>query len=105
MQIIHSSTGSIVSEQEILIREKGNDQAGTNVAFLIDESELNVNATSIYGDYEIVISSEFGKSVGKATFSLIKPSEGYSSLKVENNSTKSLTEEQNEESTQFPPSN
>ncbi len=99
MQIIHSSTGSIVSEQEILIREKANDQAGTNVAYLIDEAELNVNGTSIYGDYEIVVSSEFGKSVGKAIFSLIKPSEDYSSLKVENNSTKSLTEEQNEEST------
>ena len=99
MQIIHSSTGSIVSEQEILIREKGNDQAGTNVAFLVDESELNVNGTSIYGEYEIVISSEFGKSIGKTTFSLIKPSEEYSSLKVEENSTKSLTEEQNEEST------
>ncbi len=99
MQIVHSSTGSIVSEQEILIREKGNDQAGTNVAFLIDESELNINGTSIYGNYEIIITSEFGKSVGKTTFSIIKPSEGYSSLKVEDNSTKSLTEEKNEEST------
>jgi hypothetical protein len=102
MQIVHSSTGSIVSEQEIIIREKGNDKAGTNVAFLIDESELNVNGTSIYGDYEIVISSEFGKSVAKTTFSLIKPSEGYWSLKVEDNSTKSLTEEQNEKSS-IPP--
>ena len=102
MQIIHSSTGNIVSEQEIIIREKGNDKAGTNVAFLIDESELNINGTSIYGDYEIVISSEFGKSVAKTTFSLIKPSEGYWSLKVEDNSTKSLTEEQNEKSS-IPP--
>lgn len=99
MQIIHSSTGSIVSEQEILIREKGNDQAGTNVAYLIDEDELNVNGTSILGEYEIVISSEFGKSVGKTTFSLIKPSEGTLSLKVEDNSTKSSTKEQNDEST------
>jgi hypothetical protein len=102
MQIIHSSTGSIVSEQEIIIREKGNDQAGTNVAYLIDEDELNINGTSIYGDYEIVISTEFGKSVGKAIFSLIKPSVGYSSLTAKDNPTKSLTEEKNEEST-IPP--
>jgi hypothetical protein len=98
MKIVHLSTGSIVSDQEIFIREKANDQAGTNVAYLIDEAELNINGTSIYGDYEIVISSEFGKSVGKTTFSLIKPSEGYWSLKVEDNSTKSSTEEQNEKS-------
>jgi len=98
MQIVQLSTGSIVSDQEIFIREKGNDQAGTNVAYLIDEAELNINGTSIYGDYEIVISSEFGKSVGKTTFSLIKPSDGYWSLKVEDNSTKSSTEEQNEKS-------
>jgi len=98
MKIVHLSTGSIVSDQEIFIREKANDQAGTNVAYLIDEAELNINGTSIYGDYEIVISSEFGKSVGKTTFSLIKPSDGYWSLKVEDNSTKSSTEEQNEKS-------
>ncbi len=98
MQIVHLSTGSIVSDQEIFIREKANDQAGTNVAYLIDEAELNINGTSIYGDYEIVISTEFGKSVGKTTFSLIKPSDGYWALKVEDNSTKSSTEEQNEKS-------
>ncbi len=102
MKIVHLSTGSIVSDQEIFIREKANDQAGTNVAYLIDEAELNINGTSIYGDYEIVISSEFGKSVGKTTFSLIKPSDGYWSLKVEDNSTKSSTEEQNEKSS-IPP--
>jgi len=102
MKIVHLSTGSIISDQEIFIREKANDQAGTNVAYLIDEAELNINGTSIYGDYEIVISSEFGKSVGKTTFSLIKPSDGYWSLKVEDNSTKSSTEEQNEKSS-IPP--
>ena len=69
MQIIETSTGTAVSEQEIMVRETGNDQAGVNVAYMVNEDVIGP------GDYEISVSSEFGESVGKTSFSVIKPSD------------------------------
>ena len=69
MHIIQTSTGNTVSEQTIMVRDRGNDQAGVNVAYLVNEDVMGP------GDYEILISSEFGTAVGKTNFSVIKPSE------------------------------
>ncbi len=68
MYIIQTSTGNTVSEQNIMVRETGNGKAGVHVAYLVDENVVGP------GDYEILISSEFGNSVGKTSFSVINPS-------------------------------
>jgi len=74
MKIIHLSTGTIISEQEILIREKGNDKAGVNVAYMVNEDDVYTNGTSIQGEYQIQVTAESGSSVGSTTFSIIKSS-------------------------------
>ncbi len=74
MKIIHLSTGTIISEQEILIRETGNDKAGVNVAYMVKEDEVYSDGTSVQGDYEIQITTETGKSVGSTKFSIMKAS-------------------------------
>ena len=93
MKILHSSTGEIISEQNILVREKGNDKAGVDVAFLLKEDQLYTNGTAIMGDYEIHVSPPAGVPFGKTTFSIIKPSNANLSLKQDNSeNNSSLTE-------------
>lgn len=93
MKIIHSSTGEIISEQNILVREKGNDKAGVDVAYLLNEDQLYTNGTAIMGDYEILVSPPAGVPFGKTTFSIIKPSNANLSLKQDNSENNSpLTE-------------
>ena len=80
MKIIHSSTGEVISEQDILVREKGNDKAGVDVAYLLNDDDLFSNGTAIIGDYEILVSPPSGTPYGKTKFSIIKPSNANSSL-------------------------
>jgi hypothetical protein len=74
LRIIQSATNTIISEDEILIREKSNGEAGADVAHLILEDELGTTANML-GNYEVIVFSEYGSAIGNATFSVIKPSE------------------------------
>ena len=74
LRIIQSATNTIISEDEILIREKSNGEAGADVAHLILEDELGTTANML-GNYEVFVFSEYGSAIGTATFSVIKPSE------------------------------
>ena len=99
MKIIHSSTGEIISEQDILVREKGNDKAGVDVAYLLNEDELYTNGTAIMGDYEILVTTKAGNLFGKTTFSIIKPSNANLSIKQDNSENNTpLTEEDESDS-------
>ena len=74
LRIIQSATNKIISEEEIVIREKSNDKAGADIAHMFNEEELNINGTTVSGDYKIEIFSEKGNAIGTTTFSIIKPS-------------------------------
>ncbi len=74
LRIIQSATNTIISEDEILIREKSNGEAGADVAHLILEDELGTTANML-GNYEVIVFSEYGSAIGNVTFSVIKPSE------------------------------
>lgn len=75
MQIIQPGTGKTIAEQEIIIRQKSNDDAGTSVAYLIDDDDITDNGNIVTGDYQILITTEYGSSFGSANFSVIKTSE------------------------------
>jgi hypothetical protein len=105
MRIIQSLTDKIISENEIVIREKSNGEAGADVAYLIDDDAITVNGTIIQGDYKIEVFSDEGNSIGSTTFTVIKPSEsGLNSIKedIESDSTNESTEEIND-NTDDPP--
>jgi len=74
LRIIQSATNTIISEDEILIREKSNGEAGADVAHLIVEDELGTTVNML-GNYEVIVFSEYGSAIGNVTFSVIKPSE------------------------------
>jgi len=74
LRVIQSATDKIISEEEIIIREKSNDKAGVDIAHMFNEEEISINGTVVLGDYEIEVFSENGKAVGTTTFSIIKPS-------------------------------
>ena len=74
LRIIQSATNKIISEEEIVIREKSNDKAGADIAHMFNEEELSINGTTVSGDYKIEIFSEKGNAIGTTTFSIIKPS-------------------------------
>jgi len=98
MRIIQSLTDKILTENEIIIREKSNGEAGSDVAYLIDDSVITTNGTIIQGDYKIEVFSEEGTSIGSTTFTIIKPSEyGIQSIKesLESESTHESSEEIN----------
>lgn len=74
LRLIQSATGTIISEENIIIREKSNGKAGADVAHLVTEDEINHTA-NMFGKYDIEVFTEFGTAVGNATFSIIKPSD------------------------------
>ena len=75
MHIIQPITNKTIAEQEIVIKEKGNGEAGTNVAYLINDEEILENGLPLQGNYEILISTEFGDTQGSASFSIIESSD------------------------------
>ena len=74
MRVIQPLTDKIISEKEIIIQEKSNDEAGSDVAYLIDDDVIRTNGTLVLGEYSIEIFSEKGNAIGGTTFSIIKPS-------------------------------
>jgi len=82
MRIIQPLTDKIIEENEIVIREKSNGEAGADVAYLIDDDVITTNGTIIQGDYKIEVFSQKGNSIASTTFTIIKPSEyGIQSIK------------------------
>ncbi len=75
MRIVQTSTDKIIIEKEIIIREKSNGEAGTDIAYLIDDDVITTNGAIIQGDYTIDVFSKNGKSAAATTFSIVKPSE------------------------------
>lgn len=75
MTIVQSATEKILSEKEILIREKSNGEAGADIAYMINDDEIIINGTKILGDYSIEIYSENGNATASTLFSIIHPSE------------------------------
>jgi hypothetical protein len=84
MRIVQTPTDKIITEKEIIIREKSNGQAGADIAYLIDDDVINTNGTIIQGDYAIEVFSENGSSIGATTFSIIKSSASQNILVIEN---------------------
>ena len=74
LRVIQSATDKIISEEEIIIREKSNDKAGADIAHMFNEEEISINGTAVLGDYKIEVFSENGNAIGTTTFSIIKPS-------------------------------
>ena len=74
LRVIQSATDKIISEEEIIIREKSNDKAGVDIAHMFNEEELSINGIVVLGDYDLEVFSEHGNAVGNTTFSIIKPS-------------------------------
>jgi len=75
MKIIQPITGKIISENEIVILGKGNDESGADVAYMINDDDIRENGTAILGDYSIEVYSEKGSAIGGTIFSIIHPSE------------------------------
>ncbi len=73
LRVIQSATDTIISEDEIIIREKSNGNAGADVAHMITEDELN-HTGILQGIYDVVVFTEHGTAIGNTTFSIIKPS-------------------------------
>jgi len=74
LRVLQSATNTIISDDEILIREKSNGKAGADVGHWIKESSLGTIADML-GNYEVIVYTEYGGVIGNATFSVIKPSE------------------------------
>jgi len=65
LKVVDSTTGIIIKESEILPRYKTADMWGTQIAYLLQENDIEV------GQYEIQIISEFGSAIGKTSFLVI----------------------------------
>jgi len=74
LRVLQSTTNTIISDDEIIIREKSNGKAGADVGHWIKESSLGTIADML-GNYEVIVYTEYGGVTGNATFSVIKPSE------------------------------
>ena len=74
LRITQSATDTIISEENIIIREKSNGEAGADVAHMVTEDEINHTGTP-HGNYDVTVFTEYGTAIGNATFSIIKPSD------------------------------
>ena len=96
LRVIQSSTDTVISEENIIIREKSNGKAGADVAHLVTEDEIE-HTGILQGDYEIQVFTEFGSAVGNATFAIIKPSESITPISsLELSESGNTTNESNE---------
>lgn len=73
LRVTQSDSGIIISEENIIIRQKSNGKAGADVAHLITEDEIS-HTGLLQGNYDLLVFTEKGSAVGNATFSIIKPS-------------------------------
>ncbi len=99
LRLIQSATDTIISEDEIIIREKSNGQAGADVAHLITEDEINHTGIML-GNYDVLVLTEHGTAIGNATFSIIKPSEPIYQVSSELISNETSTENNELETTE-----
>ena len=99
LRLTQSATDTIISEDEIIIREKSNGQAGADVAHLITEDEINHTGIML-GNYDVLVLTEFGTAIGNATFSIIKPSEPIYQVSSELISNETSTENNELETTE-----
>ena len=74
LRIIQPGTEKIISEEEIIIRKKGNDKSGADVAHMFNDEEISNNGNFVLGDYTLEVFSEKGAAIGNTKFSIIKPS-------------------------------
>jgi hypothetical protein len=74
LRVTQSATDTIISEKNIIIREKSNGEAGADVAHLVTEDDINHTGIML-GDYDVRVFTEFGTAIGNTTFSVIKPSD------------------------------
>ena len=75
MRIVQIPTDKVIIEKEIIIREKSNGKAGTDIAYMIDDDAIKTNNAIIQGDYALQVFSKNGNSTAATTFSIVKPSE------------------------------
>ena len=73
LRVTQSDTDEIISEENIIIRQKSNGKAGADVAHMITEDELS-HTGILQGNYDILVFTERGSAIGNTTFSIIKPS-------------------------------
>ncbi|MGI0063463.1 MAG: hypothetical protein ACREAL_01125 [Nitrosopumilaceae archaeon] len=97
LRIIQPATDKIISEEEIIIREKSNDKAGADIAHMFNAEELSINGTVVLGDYKIEIFSQKGNTIGTTTFSIIKPSMPQNIPVIENPKSKESNTDTSEE--------
>jgi len=71
MHIIQPTTNKTIAEQHIVIKEKGNGEAGVNVAYLVNDEAIWENGIPVMGDYKIIITTESGDSTASTSFSVI----------------------------------
>lgn len=101
LRIIQSATNTIISEDNIIIREKSNGKAGADVAHLVTEGELGTTADML-GNYDVIVFTENGGVTGNTTFTVIKPSEpiNLSAEFLEYNETSTELSEENDQSSE-----
>ncbi|MDG7054758.1 MAG: hypothetical protein JRZ95_05620 [Nitrososphaerota archaeon] len=101
LRIIQSATNNIISEDNIIIREKSNGKAGADVAHLVTEGELGTTADML-GNYDVIVFTENGGVTGNTTFTVIKPSEpiNLSTEFLEYNETSTELSEENDQSSE-----
>lgn len=101
LRIIQSATNTIISEDNIIIREKSNGKAGADVAHLVTEGELGTTADML-GNYDVIVFTENGGVTGNTTFTVIKPSEAInlSAEFLEYNETSTELGEENDQSSE-----
>ncbi|MCH8996162.1 MAG: hypothetical protein IH915_03750 [Thaumarchaeota archaeon] len=101
LRIIQSATNNIISEDNIIIREKSNGKAGADVAHLVTEGELGTTADML-GNYDVIVFTENGGVTGNTTFTVIKPSEpiNLSAEFLEYNETSTELSEENDQSSE-----
>ena len=101
LRIIQSATNNIISEDNIIIREKSNGKAGADVAHLVTEGELGTTVDML-GNYDVIVFTENGGVTGNTTFTVIKPSEAInlSTEFLESNETSTELGEENDKSSE-----
>lgn len=71
VKVIQLSTQEVISEQEIFVKTRPNDMWGTDIAYLVEESDLGDEPI---GEYQMVLETEYDSHTSSQTFTIVKES-------------------------------
>ncbi len=82
MKVTHLPTNTVLKDFEIFPKSAGNDVWSARIAYPIMESDVVMGEKKLFGEYEIIVYTEFNSKTASVNFSILQSQEELISNKI-----------------------